>query len=1173
MLAGGVQAAPRFTHFTKQSSGLCYDGVKIILEDSRSNIWIGTYKGLSCYDGKGFRNYDRSDFGVDSDHVSSLVEDARGNIWIGTDYGIVIYDINKNKFSSFARNMVNTRVYCMARDGKDRIWIGVHGKGLFRSNGNTLELMPGTEEIEDVYRLAFDWQGRPFVASYCKSLYLYDNGTLNAICGETFRFDDISGLVSRTVDEGSILYVAAKREGLCEVRPGADKPRRLYAVRGDQRPTALAAETGCLWLASTGGLVSCDLESGITREYGSVTGDPFSLSDEYVTCVLPDHSGGLWAGTNTCGVNYYSPDQDRFRKYWRTGGGVRLDGTMVRAFAETSDSRIWIGTERNGLLTMSPEGEPEPYTGTTGLPGNITALAADGLNLWIGSQRGVWNLDTGKGKARYYPQLGGSDEENDNRVVSLYRSVNGDIYVCTPVGVRRYDRERDSFRFIEPLKGVTVEQLAEDGSGNIWAASYSQGAFRYNPANNELESYGIHLGKGPVHEMTSSMCIDRGGAVWVIGFSSGFYRYDRAGDIFEAYNKASVPGLPTELFFSALADQKGRMWLSSDTGLVEFEHDTRGVRTYTVADGLLSDSFTKCALKLSDGSMLFGCADGFIRFNPAEFRSPVPAQAGKPGFFHTPGGYATMAFAVCFIIMAATAIYAQRRSRKRFRKAQHQHDKRREEELYHEKMDFFSNIIHEIKTPLTLIRTPLQHLLDSGNPTDEQRADLGVIRNSTDYLDQLVKELLEFVRVEEHGYVPDLRNTDIVERLDFVCFNFSETAKNANIRLKYSSDPSSIVTAVDTKALSKIFNNLLHNAVKYCESWIDIYASVQGKKVVVSFRNDGTPIPREHRESIFQPFVRYTDKKSEYTQSFGIGLAQARKLAELQGGSLVLSDRADCTEFILSLPLRKVNDRPVEDEEVAPAPDANLPLLLLVEDNGDLAAYLKRKLKDNYGIIAVPSAEKALEKLEKYKPDLILTDIGLQSMSGVELCRKVSGNPATSHIPIIVISAISSVDTKIKCMENGATIYIEKPFSQDYLEACIKGVLEKRKNIKAAYREAPMAPAVDLPDRDEDFIRRLDELINANIGDASFTNKQMEQALFVSRSSLNRRVRALLGTTPNDYLRRRRLEVAADMLSRGKARINEISFSVGFNSPSYFAKCFKEAYGVLPADYMKQNNK
>ena len=192
-------------------------------------------------------------------------------------------------------------------------------------------------------------------------------------------------------------------------------------------------------------------------------------------------------------------------------------------------------------------------------------------------------------------------------------------------------------------------------------------------------------------------------------------------------------------------------------------------------------------------------------------------------------------------------------------------------------------------------------------------------------------------------------------------------------------------------------------------------------------------------------------------------------------------------------------------------------------------------------------------------------------MSGVELCRKVSQDKRLSHIPIIVISAISSVETKIKCMENGATMYIEKPFSQDYLEACIKGVLDKRRVQKEAWRGAPLVPNVDLPSRDEDFIMRLDALIAQNIGDSAFTNKQIEEALFISRSSLNRKVKELLGTTPNDYVQKKRLAAAAQMLQAGKVRINEVAYAVGFNSPSYFAKCFKREFGMLPAEYMNQN--
>lgn len=329
------------------------------------------------------------------------------------------------------------------------------------------------------------------------------------------------------------------------------------------------------------------------------------------------------------------------------------------------------------------------------------------------------------------------------------------------------------------------------------------------------------------------------------------------------------------------------------------------------------------------------------------------------------------------------------------------------------------------------------------------------------------------------------------------------------------------------------------------------------------------PAPSGNQPSI-TPFVRGTDERQQYRQSFGIGLAQARTLAELHGGTLELSPRTDVNEFILTLPLRTVNE--VSDvEKNEQESESSMPQLLIVEDNADLSSYLKRKLRKNYKVFSAPSAEAALEVLKGNKIDVLLTDIGLKSMSGVELCRMVSQDKDLSHIPIIVISAISSTETKIKCMENGATIYIEKPFSQDYLEACIKGVLSKRQAQKEAYGGDQLTPHPALQDKDEFFLRKLDKLIADNISNPGFSNKQIEEALFVSRSSLNRKMRALVGMTPNEYVQKQRLAAAARLLAEGKSRINEVAYAVGFSSASYFAKCFKAEYGMLPAEYIKAN--
>ena len=488
-----------------------------------------------------------------------------------------------------------------------------------------------------------------------------------------------------------------------------------------------------------------------------------------------------------------------------------------------------------------------------------------------------------------------------------------------------------------------------------------------------------------------------------------------------------------------------------------------------------------------------------------------------------------------------------------------------------EKMSFFSNVIHEIKTPLTLIRTPLQNIM-SGEKASDTADDLKIIRNSTDYLDKLVKELLDFVKVEQHGYVLERKNIDIVDLINYACYNFSETAKDRNIKLKFNHTQDHIVLAADEKALMKIINNLIHNAVKYAESYINICISIEGDNVSINFRNDGPAIPAGRRKEIFKPFIQFSNERANYSQSFGIGLPLAKTLAELHGGSLTLAGGNE-TDFVLNLPLKTeenslaVMEAPVESGQ-------NLPMLLLVEDNRELQSYLKRKLKTEYRILAYASAENALEALKANKVDIILTDIALQKMSGVELCSKVSSDPETSHIPIIVLSAISSEKTKIRCMEYGAALYIEKPFTLDYLTACIKSVIENKRKIKESMQDTDAATdskAINLVERDADFVRRLDSEIQKHMSDPSFSVLNLEEALYMSRSSLTRKIRSLLGTSPVEYLRSRRLAAAAEMLATGKHRVSEICYAVGFRSPSYFSKCFKETYGCLPAEYASKN--
>lgn len=1284
-----ADTALQFTRLTAKE-GLSYNAVKCMMQDSRGYVWIGTYKGLNRYDGTRVKNYGRQELGVQSDYINTLAEDSAGNILVGTDNGLVIYDYGLDSFRQpSGAGLLNDRIYDIRMDSGGISWIGSRAPGLFRYDPAADELSkmdvrtPEGNVGSDIYRIVMDRNDRMYAAVYCDDLYQIDgNGLMRKLetAGKPgfFGKDDIEGIVL-SPQSGNIMFVASKRHGLCEFNMRTGEVSILLTLPGDSRPVGLSCYGNVLWMPTSSGLVEYRIEDRTWVTLRHDNSDRLSLSENYTAAALQASDGSLFVGTVSQGVGYHNPGQDLFRKFYKTSDGESLEGCTVCGFAQDSGGRVWVSTQGNGLLTFELSSGTLESCRLKGIPERINALCIDGDQLWIGYHKGICRLDTKSGKVRSYPHFMVSDVDIDNRVLYIFKSSDGEIFLCTSVGVMAYDRSDDSFHKVGSLGDRAIEYMVEDGDGTIWIASYSQGVYAYDRFSDKVIG---HWHGGEVSDMVSSMCLDKDGSVWAIGFSSGFFKFDRSSGKFMPYGKKNIPTLPTETFFSARCDDFGNLWLGSDKGLMEYNCRNGSLKIYDSASGLVDDFMNKSGVRLAGGEMLFGSTDGFIMFSPEDFqtrgkdmnvaltdlvigdRIVVPSKneavnvnidvadvvklkpgdnsfgfkfavpssdliagdrilcrlkgyesgwkdisagmevfyynvpSGKyvlqtatsgvsgditaahkdillevcPPFWHSSEGILLISLAILLSSAAAVAIIIKAQDARQ-RKIQEKMEQQREKEMLDEKMTFFSNVIHEIKTPLTLIRTPLQNIISS-EKSPAVKDDLRVISNSTDYLDKLVRELLDFVKVEQHGYVLDCRNVDLVDRLSYICYNFSETAKDRNLRLKFSHSQDHMVTAADEKAIAKIFNNLIHNAVKYAESYVEISASTEGDEAVVTFRNDGPEIPQERRTDIFKPFIQFSGDRSEYSRSFGIGLPLARTLAELHGGSLTLADTAE-TEFVLRLPIRTA-----EENAAAPVPEdtifnRSLPLLLLVEDNAELQSYLKRKLKTDYEIISAPSAEKALELLKNNKVDLILTDIALQGMSGVELCRNVSSNFETSHIPIIVLSAISSEETKIRCMEYGAALYIEKPFTLDYLEACIKSILEKRRKLKEVWKDsdtAADAKSFNLVERDAEFLNKLNGEINERMGDPSFSVRNLEDALCMSRSSLTRKIRGLLGTSPVEYLRSRRLAAAAEMLSGGKHRVNEVCYAVGFRSPSYFSKCFKDAYGCLPGEYASRSD-
>lgn len=1283
----GVSSAEElwFSHINTQNSGMSYDGVRCMMRDSRGYVWIGTQKGLSRYDGARFRVFDRKDFRVDSDYVNSLCEDCCGNILIGTDRGVVLYDHETDSMNPL--DGLSCRVYTMCSDGGSRIFLGVKSEGLYVYDAVEGEICslnlksPDGEALKDIYRIVIGKDNWMYMAAYCDNLYRIPLRNLGVMAevelmpdvSDMFEKEDIEGLAVNPKN-ANLIYVLGQENGLVEINRMTSKARILMKLPENVFPTTLQYYAGKLWVTSSLGLYEYDCQTGKHICHRNDAGDRYSLSDDYTTCLMwSDEGKSMWVGTSGGGINVHSSASEDFRKYYRMADGTSLDGSNVRCFAEDHQGRLWVGTENAGLLFVEAGSALlKNYMPGEGL-GAVKALQADGDRMWIGTNKGLWQLDP---RSRRLQQPVSSVADNplyNRRILDLLKGSDGMLYVGTAVGAYIYDPDSRQATKIEGTGIDAIEDIAEDYAGTIWMATYSNGIYSYNSSREpELMHFCSKYDDSPVPEMVSSLSLDNDGNLWIIGFSSGLLKYDMQTCSFSAYNKSVIPSFPSDLFYSCLHDDMGNLWLSSDAGLVFFNPERRSVKVYEESSGLLDNRMRAGHMRLSSGELAFGfnsgvvtfdpqrildhekvnrpvvtdiythgkkvlAGDGIIRKNagqlvelefsaqqrsfsfdfavpqsglfvkynlfcmleghdsswrdvtvpksisyhnvpPGEYRLRVKTASAtneeeshhypvriviNPPFFQSALG--VMTIISMFVVLALTTLYVIRqREKKRAERKREEYEKKREEQILSEKMDFLSNIANDIKTPLTLMKTPLANL--SGMEVLAGNPDLQTVVSETDMLDSMTGDLLDYIRAEENGYILQKRSVDIVEKVGFVCVNFKEVFEEKSARLRFASEEKQLIMSVDSKAIGKVLTAIMNYVSGYAVSMVDVSLEKADKELSIKVKYDTYPVGERHAEFMFKPFSQYAS-----TRSIGIGLSYARTLVQIHGGDLqfTLDSSSRNAAFCITLPIEMPKEQEtVRREEVIT--NSSLPMLLIVEANSKLLSYMKRHLKKSFNILSCSSAEEALQFLITWDIDLIVADLGLPGMNGMELCSKIKANSATSHIPFVVIAASMPADVRLSCMKRGTSQCIEMPFSMDYLKACIDNILENRSRVKihaVQLRQNLAERAVNIVDRDEVFLEKFDSLIMENIANPDFTVKEMETRLGFSKSSFNRKVNSLLGISPNEYLRQRRLALAAEMLGRKNSRVSDICYRVGFNSPSYFAKCFKEQYGVLPADY------
>ncbi len=508
------------------------------------------------------------------------------------------------------------------------------------------------------------------------------------------------------------------------------------------------------------------------------------------------------------------------------------------------------------------------------------------------------------------------------------------------------------------------------------------------------------------------------------------------------------------------------------------------------------------------------------------------------------------------------------------------------------KSNFFSNISHEFRTPLTLISGPIQQQLNKKNLSNDERSNFEMVNRNTNRLLSLVDQLLDISKVESGNLKLQITTSKIIPFIGAIADSFSFKTKNKNIDYKINIEPTTIDTWFDKDVLEKIITNLISNAVKYTpESGIvECNAIIKDNKLHFTIKNSGKGMTKEQLEKVFNRFYQI----SEDNKGTGIGLALVKELVTLHKGTItVQSTPNNRTTFTVKLPIIKkaFKDSEItsdtksanilEKQEINTIQNSDIdntsinednPILLIVDDNADIRTYVSSIFNETHTILQAQNGQEGIDIAIEQVPDIIISDIMMPIKNGIELCNTLKTDERTSHIPIILLTAKAGEENEIEGVKTGADDYITKPFNNELLKLKVEKLLENIKKLQERYsQEVILKPTeISINSADDLFLNRLQNVLDDKLVESTFNTEDFCKSIDMSRMQLHRKLKALFNMTTSEFIRSQRLKLAADLLKTSDVNVSQVGYSVGFNDPAYFSKRFKEVYNCTPTQYAKK---
>ncbi|MCX6309226.1 MAG: ATP-binding protein [Bacteroidia bacterium] len=1164
--------------------------IRCIYEDNGGILWIGTFDGLfSLNPFNGIYKHYKLKKQVVNEIPNNLIislhnfESDDQYLWVGTESGLCKFNKSDGSFVIYSAEnknscLSNSTIKCILQYNKDELLLGTDwGLDLFDINTQT-----GT--------------------SYNHSNY--DNLSIS---------DDI--ITSIYKDKAGIVWMATSN-GISKLNTKRKKfDTTILNINTSEINVSDITndKDGNVWIGTFEGIFEKNAKSGKISKY--LLDSPLKIN-RVCRRVFSDKYGVIWAGTQN-GLQYWDKSQQKIRKIDIPESPLLLK--YIFGITQDESGNIWTNVN-NGLCQIIPKRNQDGTINgfsyyvailnskiTSNRNNEINCIQSDkATNIWFGiSNEGLYKYNILTKKFKHYRFNDINPKSiNSNSISAIFIDKNKKVYILTDRGLCTYNEMDDSFNEvnIDKLYRFSLQNGIADNNNNIWLSTFLN-LIQYNVKTGKTISYNF------THELKNK------------GFISNSIYKNPQGRIYIGSYDRYVSFLPEEissytnvsplLITSVKVFDNDINWERLNLEdkvdkkeIIQLNYNQNFIKIYFSLLDFYSPSNNKYSYMLDGIDKQWMTTTGIQNY--ATYSNLPPGNyvfklkgANPDGFWNKditslfiqinpPWWISWWAYTLYVIILGFILYFIIKTARSRFLLANElklekiEHEKTEEINLI--KLRFFTNISHEFRTPLSLILGPIETLMENTEPKFHEQ--LQIMKSNANRLLRLINQIMDFRKIENKKMELNLTTGEIVSFVKSIFSMFNGHAAARKIEYIFDSSSTECIMSFDRDKIEKVIYNLLSNAFKFTPENGCITLSIEMKTkqeveyVEISVSDTGIGINDEEKNLIFQRFYQSKTKSIEQIEGTGIGLTLCKEFVELHKGEIFSkNDQKVGSTFVVLLPIENAEilssidiiENTIQTSENITEKER----ILIVEDNLEMRQYLAKHFSNNYEISEAANGKDGMDLIQIIPPDLIISDLMMPVMDGLEFCNNVKSNMLTSHIPFIILTAKANEELAYEGLSFGADDYITKPFSLKLLNIRIAKLIEQRKMLQEHFKLSILSnPQASIPEsNDEKFMYLTVKAIDENIDNFDLNIELLCQKLNITHQQIYRKIKALTGQTVSEFIRSVRLKEASQLLCDSDMNVSEIMFSVGFSNRSYFSKCFSEQYSLTPKEYREKMSK